>query len=436
MDDLTLLRKYATSHSETAFETLVSRYVRLVYSAAWRQTRDPRLAEEVTQVVFIILAKKAGQISDHTILSGWLFRTTRFVALAQIRAAVRRRQYEQESHMQSEKPLDNPHPIWDQISPLLDEALAHLGEKDRQAILLRFFEDKGLAEVGSFLGTGEDAARMRINRALEKLRNFFSRRGVSSTTVIIAGAISTNSVQAAPAALAKTVTAMALVKGATAGGSTLTLIKGALKIMAWSTKAKTAVIVGACVLLTTTTAIVVYNQEKPLQNIPKGWSVLNGNSDDWVWANGKINGHSIAGDSVLASGKEYRDVTLSATVATTNREASLAIRMRDANNGYIVVFSPQGTPREDTGDAGQMVLLKRMSGNESVLASYHGRIFSSIGYSAKITVIAKGATMEVLLNGTRVLRVMDTTFASGLIGLRIYGSSDYPCDATYSKVTF
>ncbi len=436
MDDLTLLRKYAASHSETAFETLVSRYIRLVYSAALRQTRDPRLAEEVTQVVFIILAKKARRMSDQTILSGWLFKTTRFVALAQIRAAARRRQYKQESLMQSEEPLNIPQPIWDQISPLLDEALAQLGEKDRQAVLLRFFEDKGLAEVGSSLGTGEDAARMRINRALEKLRAFFSKRGVSSTTAIIAGAISTNSVQAAPVALAKSVTAVAVIQGATAGGSTLTLIKGALKIMAWS-KAKTAIAVSACLLLTAgTTAIVACNQEKPLQNIPKSWSVLNGDSDDWVWANGKINGHCTTGDSILASGKEYRDVTLSATVATTNREASLAIRMQDANNGYIVVFGPKGTPREDTGDAGQVVLLKRISGDESTLASYHGRILSSIGLSAKITVIARGSIIEILLNDTRVIRVMDTTFASGLIGLRIYGSADYPCDATFSKVTF
>ncbi len=124
--------------------------------------------------------------------------------------------------------------IWEELSPLLDEALAALGEKDRQAVLLRFFENKSLAEVGSHLGMGEDTARKRVSRALEKLRRYFSKRGVTSTTAIIAGEIAANSVQAAPVALAKSVTAVAVAKGAAASASTLTLIKGALKIMAWT----------------------------------------------------------------------------------------------------------------------------------------------------------------------------------------------------------
>jgi RNA polymerase sigma factor (sigma-70 family) len=234
MDDMALLREYATGNSETAFETLVSRRVGFVYSAALRQVRDPHLAEEVTQAVFIILAQKAGRISGKTILAGWLFRTTRFAALAQMRADAKRRRREQEANMQSEIQPTAPDLFWEQMSPLLDEALATLGETDRQAVLLRFFENKSLAEVGKPLGTGEDTARKRVSRALEKLHRYFSKRGVSSTTAIIAGAISANSVQAAPVALAKSVTAVAMAKGAAASGSTLTLIKGALKIMAWT----------------------------------------------------------------------------------------------------------------------------------------------------------------------------------------------------------
>lgn len=138
--------------------------------------------------------------------------------------------------------------IWNQMSPLLDEALAALGEKDRQALLLRFFENKSLADVGSSLGMGEDTARKRVSRALEKLRRYFSRRGLNSTTALIAGEISANSIQAAPMALAKSVTAVALTKGVAASTSTLTLIKGALKIMAW-TKAKTVIVAGVIVLL-------------------------------------------------------------------------------------------------------------------------------------------------------------------------------------------
>jgi RNA polymerase sigma factor (sigma-70 family) len=179
MDDMALLREYATRNSETAFEALVSRRVNFVYSAALRQIRDPHLAEEVTQAVFIILAQKAGRIPGKTVLSGWLFKTTRFAALAHRRAAAKRRQRELEAQMQSEIQSPAPDPLWEQISPLLDEALGQLGETDRQAVLLRFFENKSLAEVGNFLGTGEDTARKRVSRALEKLHRFFLKRGVA-----------------------------------------------------------------------------------------------------------------------------------------------------------------------------------------------------------------------------------------------------------------
>lgn len=257
MDDSALLREYAASNSEAAFETLVSRHVRLVYSAALRQMRDAHWAEEVTQAVFIILAQKAGRIGAGTILPGWLIRTTRFVALAQSRAAGRRRQYEQESHMQADNQPNPPDPLWEEISPLLDEALVQLGDQDRQAVMLRFFEGRSLTEVGCSLGVAEDAARMRIGRALEKLRRFFLKRGVTTTVAVIAGAISANSVHAAPAALAKTITAVAVMKGAAASGSTLTLIKGALKLMAW-TKAKTAVVVGTAMVLAGGTTTMLY----------------------------------------------------------------------------------------------------------------------------------------------------------------------------------
>ena len=248
MDDLTLLRAYATRNSEAAFAELVSRRVGFVYSAALRQVRDPHLAEEITQAVFIILAQKAGRISDQTILAGWLFKTTRFAAIAQTRDRVKRQRREQEAHMQTELQSAAPDPLWEQLSPLLDEALATLGETDRQAVLLRFFENKTLAEVGSHLGTGEDTARKRVSRALEKLHRYFNKRGVASTTVIIAGALSANSVQAAPALLAKSVTAVAIAKGAGASGSTLIIAKGALKIMTWA-KLKLVAGVGAGILL-------------------------------------------------------------------------------------------------------------------------------------------------------------------------------------------
>jgi len=146
---------------------------------------------------------------------------------------------------------------WQQIAPLLDGALEKLGQKDHDAVVLRFFEGRNFKEVGAALGASEDAAKMRVSRALEKLRKIFTKRGVSSTAAIIAGTISANSIQAAPVALAKSVTAMAIAKGAAVSGSTLTLINGALKIMAW-TKAKMAIVTTAVVILaagTTTVAV-------------------------------------------------------------------------------------------------------------------------------------------------------------------------------------
>jgi HEAT repeat protein len=151
---------------------------------------------------------------------------------------------------------NEPAETWNQIAPLLDGAMEQLGQKDHDALVLRFFEGRNFKEVGAALGASEDAAKMRVNRALEKLRKFFTKRGVSSTTAILAGAISANSVQAAPVALAKSVTAVAMAKGAAASGSTLTLIKGALKIMAW-TKVKMAIVVASGLILATGVSVVV-----------------------------------------------------------------------------------------------------------------------------------------------------------------------------------
>jgi RNA polymerase sigma factor (sigma-70 family) len=264
LDDISLLRQYATGRSETAFETLVNRRIGFVYSAALRQVGEPQLAQEVTQTVFIILARKAGNISHTTVLTGWLFNTTRLTALAQIRAAARRRAHEQEVQMETEIEAATADPLWKQMSPVLDEALSTLGEKDRRAVLLRFFENKSLAEVGNSLGAGEDAARKRVARALEKLHGYFMRRGVSSTTALLAAAISNYSVHAAPAALAKTVTVAAVAKGVAAGGSTLTLVKGALKLMAWS-KTQTAT-VGLVVAGMATVAVIQHQSQNRLRD--------------------------------------------------------------------------------------------------------------------------------------------------------------------------
>ncbi len=265
-DDIALLKEYAEGGSETAFTALVGRHVNLVYSAALRSVGNAHAAQEIAQAVFIILARKAKSLDDRTILSGWLYQTARLTAANYLRGEIRRQNREQEAYMQSI--LDQPDAeAWRQIAPLLDDAMGRLGEKDRNAIVLRFFENKNLSEVGAALGASENAAKMRVNRALEKLRKLFTKRGVTHSTAIIAGAVSANSVHAAPVGLAKTISAIAVAKGAAASTSTLTLIKGASKIMAW-TKAKTAVVIGAGILFAAGTTTITVKEIQDHRTYP------------------------------------------------------------------------------------------------------------------------------------------------------------------------
>jgi RNA polymerase sigma factor (sigma-70 family) len=263
--DMELLRDYHRQGSEAAFAELVRRHIHLVYSVAARHAGVAAHAEEITQAVFIILARKAAGLRPDTILEGWLHETTRLTALSFLRGERRRQSREQEAYMQSisESGGDAPSPsggeeIWAQLAPLLDEALARLNKKDRDAVILRFFKEQSVREVAAAMQVSEPAAQRRVLRAVEKLRQFFARRGVDSPADAITNSIAAHSIQMAPAGLAATVTAAA--KGAAISTSTLTLVKGALKIMAW-TKAKTAVVAGIVLVLATgtTTMIVKYH---------------------------------------------------------------------------------------------------------------------------------------------------------------------------------
>src|ERR1035437_7378666 len=195
-NDLDLLRQFTRDHSQDAFTALVKRHVNLVYSAALRQVRSPQLAEEIAQSVFADVARDAGKLKPDTILTVWLYQVTRRTAIDVIRKESRRQLREQIAvEMNNMNATAND---WTQIEPLLDDAMDALDETDRSAILLRYFENKTLREVGEALGTSEDAAQKRVSRAVERLREFFSKRNVTIGASGLAVLISANAVQAAP----------------------------------------------------------------------------------------------------------------------------------------------------------------------------------------------------------------------------------------------
>jgi RNA polymerase sigma factor (sigma-70 family) len=227
LDDNALLKRYTDQNSEEAFAALVARHINKVYSVALRHTRNPHQAEEITQTVFVTLAQKARRFGKGVILSGWLYQTARFTAVAFIRSEIRRARREQEAHMQDAS-NETESDVWPQIAPLLDSALTELNEDDRLAIVLRFFDARSMSEIGAAIGASEDAAKKRVTRAVEKLRLFFLKRGVVVPAAILTGAISANSVQAAPVGLAKTVSVAAMAQGAMVGGSIMSLFKGGL----------------------------------------------------------------------------------------------------------------------------------------------------------------------------------------------------------------
>jgi RNA polymerase sigma factor (sigma-70 family) len=242
-DDMKLVREFAANGSgaEPAFAALVRRHLSLIHSAAMRQVRDAHLAEEIAQAVFIILARKAGSLGPKTILSAWLYRTTGYAAADALKIQRRRRHREQEAHMQSI--LNEPSAdIWAQLAPLLDQAMAELGETDRSALVLRFFENKSSREIAEALCLKEQAVQKRITRGVEKLRRSFAKRGVTQTAAAIGLALTVNAVQAAPLDLAGIIGATT-VKGAAVAASVTVLVNGTIKTIAMTTLQKTLIAV-------------------------------------------------------------------------------------------------------------------------------------------------------------------------------------------------
>ena len=228
-DDAELLRRYAATRAEAAFVELVRRHLDGVYSAALRRVGgDTHLAEDVAQQVFVALAQKAGQLSGHPVLAGWLHAATRHEAAHVVRHERRRKAREQEAQTMHDMNSETaPEADWSRVAPVLDEALDRLSETERTAVLLRFVERRPFGEIADALRLTEDAARMRVNRALDKLRGLLARRGVASTAAALSLALTNHVVAAAPASLASAVTGASLSAaplGASAAASLLSFM--------------------------------------------------------------------------------------------------------------------------------------------------------------------------------------------------------------------
>jgi RNA polymerase sigma factor (sigma-70 family) len=249
--DRELLAHYAATNSEEAFAELVRRYVNLVYSAALRQVNgDTHLAQDVAQTVFTDLSRHAGSLARRETLTGWLYTSAHFTAAKILRGENRRRARE-EQFMREPIADEAGEADWGKIRPVLDAAMHHLKDADREAILLRYFENRPFAEVGAKLGLNENAARMRVERALEKLRASLVKRGIQ-TAAPLASILAANAVQMAPTGLAATLTTTSI---ATGGAGAFTL----LKIMT-ATKLKLGI--SAILVAGVATALVVQHQNR------------------------------------------------------------------------------------------------------------------------------------------------------------------------------
>jgi RNA polymerase sigma factor (sigma-70 family) len=256
-----LLQHYARERSEAAFAELVRRHIDWVYSSAVRQTRDPHLAEDITQSVFILLARKAKTFDRNVVLGAWLFRALRYLAADAMKTKWRRRHHEKEFGAIMNRAQETS-PEWNEIAAALDGAVAGLRTTDRRAILLRFFERKSHEEIGRLLGISEEAAKMRVSRAVEKLRVSLGRRGVALPATAIVTALGAHAVTPAPAALASSSVAGAMGTSA-APLVSLPWIKGALLAMSTAKQASIIIVTAFAILLAGGVTVTLMRSTQP-----------------------------------------------------------------------------------------------------------------------------------------------------------------------------
>lgn len=222
IDDAELLRRYSGAGSEAAFTEWVGRHIGLVYFTALRRTGESALAHDITQSVFSTAARKSAGLAGHPSVIGWLYTTTRHLADKAVRKEQTRRRYEQDAAMH-ELTTAEPSCEWERLRPIIDDVLDGLDARDREAILIRFFEGRPFADIGATLRISQDAARMRVDRALEKLRTKLEKRGIQSASAALAVALSTQAGIAAPAGMITAVSGVAMATSAATGGAAVLL---------------------------------------------------------------------------------------------------------------------------------------------------------------------------------------------------------------------
>ncbi|MBN1257046.1 MAG: sigma-70 family RNA polymerase sigma factor [Planctomycetes bacterium] len=248
MTDYQLLQEYVKDGSQSAFAKVVEQHLALVYSSALRQVRDRHLAEDISQAVFLGLAQKAKKLGKDASLAGWLFTATRYASANAIRTRRRRMYHERTAAQAANQEVINDN-IWESLSPFLDNALASLRKKEREAVLLHYFEGKSLPEVAGELSLTEDGARKRINKAIDKLRGFLRRKGVAVPLTAFIALLPSKAMAAVPVTLASATvsTAMGMAGAGIAGaagvsGTISAITEGMMKMMFW-TKMQTAAVI-------------------------------------------------------------------------------------------------------------------------------------------------------------------------------------------------
>jgi RNA polymerase sigma factor (sigma-70 family) len=249
MSDVELLEKHREG-SEQAFADLVQRHLAWVFSVARRRVRDPHLAEDVAQAVFILLHRKAPRFGEDRAMMGWLHKTTCYATAVAMRSLQRRRRRETAAASLAPRTTEvQTEPQWQALAPMLDELVGQLGTPDREAILLRFYGNLTFAQVGAQTGVSEEAARKRVQRALEKLRRLAAQRGMSGTAASLGTTLAAHVIESLPPGLVSSITAGAsAAAGSAAAASSAHIVKGVTLMMAYSS-AKIAAVAAAILLV-------------------------------------------------------------------------------------------------------------------------------------------------------------------------------------------